>query len=115
MRRSGMRVVFFFSVLLAITYFVETGSANAQTVRGRVFRQSPAGTYPAPSVRLTLFAQGRGRSAPVYSGNDGMYFFHGFLPGVYTLEVWLDANRSMNFNLKVLNQPYTDVGPIYIP
>lgn len=109
------KILFPLILSLVIVILVITDQGNAQTVHGRVFRQTPSGSYPVPYVRLTLFAQGRGRSAPVYSASDGNYYFHNIPPGEYILEVWVDANRSMNFSLRVLSQPQTDIGPIYIP
>ncbi|OGP53260.1 MAG: hypothetical protein A2162_00820 [Deltaproteobacteria bacterium RBG_13_52_11b] len=100
-----------------LALFAGVDDVDAQTVRGRLYRQTPSGSYPASYVRLTLYNFGPdgGRSAPVYSGSDGTYYFNGIPPGDYTLEVWIDANRSMNFRLHVVNQPYTDIGPIHIP
>ena len=112
--KTKISFLFFIVFLLGIMILVIADPADAATVRGRVFRQAPSGSYPAPYVKLTLYAQGRGRSAPVYSGGDGTYYFYNISPGQYTLEVWIDPSRSMNFNLRVLSQPYTDVGPIYI-
>ena len=117
MKKAGKRTIICFLILsLGITLLAVADPASAETVRGKVFRRTPSGSYPAPSIRLTLYGHdNEGRSAPVFSGNDGTYYFHSIPPGNYTLEVWLDTNRSMNYSLQVRSSPYTDIGPIYIP
>jgi hypothetical protein len=106
-------------LILMVSFFFFFGisgdEAQAQTVRGKLYRQGTSGSFPAPYIRLTLFAEGKGRSSPVYSGSDGAYFFHDISAGDYTLEVWLDPQKPTAHRVRVLNQRYTDVNPIRIP
>ena len=116
MKKAGTIKLFIYLILsFVMTLFAVADPAIAETVRGKIFRRTSSGSYPAPSVRLTLYGHDKGRSAPVFSGNDGTYYFHSIPPGNYTLEVWVGANRSMNYSLQVRSSPFTDVGPIYIP
>src|SRR5262249_21746931 len=82
-------------------------------VRGRLDRLDSRGAlYPANSVVLTLNNPQRGRSARVYTGNDGMYYFHNVPEGRYTWEIWIGA-KPMLRDVEV-HGPHTDVPPILI-
>lgn len=107
--RRGLTV---FLLLLAIL----SGSINvyAQTVRGRLLRWTPYGSYPASYVAVTLFSPRMGRSAPAYSTPEGFYFLYNVPPGQYVLEVWAYQVPSTNHVVVSPNQPLTDIAPITI-
>ncbi len=111
--RVGLLLILIMSVFFIVGISKE--EAQAQTVRGKLYRQRGSESFPAPYVRVTLFAQGKGRSSPVYSGSDGTYVFYDIAAGEYTLEIWLDPKRPTSHPLRVLNQRYTEVGPIRVP
>ena len=106
-----------FPILLTLLLASLAQSSNAGTslVRGRLVRIAPNGqTFPAQGISVTVTNAQSGRSNPSYSGPDGMYYLYNIPPGSYTLEVWI-SNSPMNFQIQVLNQPYTDIAPIRVP
>src|SRR5690349_13815015 len=105
--------------LAALTLFLFTVSAftYASTVRGRLERKDSYGRpYPAGYVAVTLYQEGKGRSAPAYTGADGMYYLYNVPPGTYSLEIWANPNRPpIVYTIHVSNQPLTDIAAIQIP
>lgn len=79
-----MKNRFITAALLFIILFSSTIVYALTTVRGRVNR----GVYPAAYVQVTLWSQRIGRSAPTYTGQDGMYYLYNIPPGLYTVELW---------------------------
>jgi len=106
-----------FSLLLfsVVTLLAVATSVSAQTVRGRLNRQGPAGLSPAPYVKVTLYAPNIGRSSPIYTGIDGMYYFYNVPPGDYILEIWGYGDRPITYSIRVPNELYIDISPIVIP
>ena len=84
------------------------------TVRGKLIRIGPQGTYPAGGIRVTVNSQYRGRSNPAYSGPDGMFYLYNIPPGQYVLEVWA-TSPALFFTIQVREQPFSDVAPIRVP
>lgn len=105
------------SLVLVLTLVTATVSAYAATVRGRLDRRDGYGrTYAAAYVNVTLFNSQLGRSAPAYTGTDGMYYFYNVPPGYYTLQLWLYPGRQpLSYRIQVYDQPYTDISPLLIP
>lgn len=89
----------------------------ASTVRGRLLRQGPGGQYPAAGVQVTVYAVGSrlGRSAPAYSGSDGMYYLYNIPGGAYQLDIWMSQRQHLTYNISVRNDGFTDIAPIVIP
>lgn len=92
-------------------------TAIAATVRGRLDRRAPNGAiYPAPGIAVTVYRRDLGRSAPSYTGVDGMYYLN--VPaGVYALEIWLSRDPRVpprTYPIQVA-EPYTDIPPIFVP
>lgn len=110
--RTAGRIVGLTLVLLILSAFTYAG-----TVRGRLDRRDGYGrTYPAVYVAVTLYNERLGRSAPAYSGTDGMYYIYNVPPGTYYLEIWPYPNqRPIVYTIYVSNQPVTDIAPIQIP
>lgn len=103
-------------LLLLLILFATTVSAYAATVRGRLDRRDGYGrNYAAAYVSVTLFNSQLGRSAPAYTGSDGMYYFYNVPPGFYTLEIWLSPGKALVYRIQVYDQPYTDISPLLIP
>jgi Carboxypeptidase regulatory-like domain len=102
---------------LALVLFILSASTYASTVRGRLERRDGDGRpYPAVYVSVTLNNDGRGRSAPAYTGPDGMYYLYNVPPGTYYLEIWAYRNqRPIVYTIYVNDQPLTDIAPIQIP
>jgi hypothetical protein len=102
---------------LALVLFTLSAFTYAGTVRGRLDRRDGYGrVYPAVYVAVTLFQDGRGRSAPAYTGTDGMYYLYNVPPGTYNLEIWAYPNQPpIVYTIYVANQPLTDIKPIQIP
>jgi hypothetical protein len=104
-------------LLLSLVVFIATASVYAGTVRGRLDRRDAYGrVYPAAYVVVTLYNQQIGRSSPVYSGNDGMYYLYNVPPGPYLLEIWIYPNQEpLRYGIQVYDQPLTDIAPILLP
>jgi hypothetical protein len=86
--------------------------ALAAVVRGRLLR----GQGSAPGIAVTVWSQQLGRSQPTYSQVDGMYYMPSVPAGFYTLEVWAGGGQQapLTFNIQV-NEPGTDIPPIFVP
>jgi hypothetical protein len=99
--------------ILLITVF--PGVAEAANVRGRINRRTPQGFVPAQGVPVTVFRSDVGRSAPSYTGNDGMYYLYNLPDGDYTLEVWAYPNSPpLAFSIRAVGGSFTDIAPIVI-
>ncbi|HEX8844150.1 MAG TPA: carboxypeptidase-like regulatory domain-containing protein [Pyrinomonadaceae bacterium] len=89
------------------------------TVRGKVERKAKSSKYPAPNVRLTLAVRStKVRSAPVYTDDDGMYYFRNVTPGQYILEIWgSEKNPIQRFYIEVSDSKngYVDISPVTLP
>lgn len=106
------RAAAFGLLLLAISQ-----TAIAATVRGRLERRAASGAvYPAPGIAVTVYRRDLGRSAPSYTGPDGMYYLN--VPaGSYSLEIWLSRDPRVpprTYPIRVAD-PYTDIPPILVP
>lgn len=108
--KKVLATVFLLVVLLTISL-----PAYCQDVRGMLFRVGPHGPYPAVNVLLTLFSPSVGRSAPSYTGRDGMYSFYNVPPGQYMLEIWGYGPNPITYQINVLNRPYNDIPQIRVP
>lgn len=87
-------------------------AAHAQTVRGRLVRQTPAGILPVANVRVTVTPlQGGTSSAPAYSGPDGMFYLPNVAPGDYHLEIWV-GQTPRRVAIRVSAREYVDVPPV---
>ncbi len=108
-----INIVLLVSLLLI---FIGTTSAQGATVRGRLDRRDGHGRfYRATYVSVTLNNPRMGRSSPAYSGGDGMYYLYNVPPGDYQLEIWAYPGRPpLTINIRVNDQPYTDIDPILI-
>ena len=89
----------------------------ASTVRGRIVRKGASGQYPAVGITVSVNANNSkvGRSALVYTGSDGMYYFSNVPPGDYQLEIWISKQKPVTYNIRVRDQAFTDIAPIVIP
>jgi hypothetical protein len=98
--------------------FVATGFLHAAEVRGRLEKpQAPNGQQQsAGGIAVTVYSQKAGRSAPSYSGVDGMYHIRNLKAGAYYLEIWTSRDprvRPTVYPIQV-NEPLTDVPPIVV-
>jgi hypothetical protein len=106
----------FLVLILAVAALLfVTDSAYSQTVRGRLDREGRYGYYPVAYVQVTLNAPDMGRSLPIYTDIDGMYYFHDVPPGDYILEIWVYPDRLLSYRIHVFNQRYVDIEPILLP
>ena len=109
--KTALTAVFLLVILLTIS-----SPAYSQVVRGMLFRLGPYGPYPAVNVLLTLFSPSMGkRSAPSYTGGDGMYYFYNVPQGQYVLEIWGYGPTPIVYQINVLNRPYNDMPQIRVP
>jgi hypothetical protein len=84
-----------FLILVPVLLFCE-GAAElpkpeitlVSLVQGNIYISMNGKRIPAENWQVTLYSDKSGRSAPVYTGSDGMYFFRNIAPGSYALEVW---------------------------
>jgi hypothetical protein len=89
-------------------------SAYAEGVRGRLDGSGQYGAYPVPRIPVTLYSPAyQGRTPPVYSDYQGMYYISNVQPGQYVLEIWANETQPFTFNIIINpNQPVTDIAPI---
>lgn len=86
--------------------------AAAQSVRGQVqFRNG----YPAAGVAVRVANARLGPSGMSYTGYDGMYYLNGIPPGDYRLEVYVNGHAVPPRQIRVFNQPGTDIPPYRLP
>src|SRR5262245_18670568 len=98
---------------LCAALFISLG-AEAQTVRGKIMRATPAGPYPAAYVSVTLYSVSMGRSMPAYTTPEGFYYLYNVPPGPYLLEIWT-SQRPVTSNVVIApNRPLTDIAPIVL-
>ena len=97
---------FWIGVLLVIA----AAGVDAATVRGQIARNAG---YPAPYMKVTLRGP-KGESSPVYTGNDGIYYFRKVPVGDYILEIWNQKGRPTSYKIQV-REPLTQVPVITIP
>ena len=83
---------------------------QAASVRGKIARNAG---YPVSYMKVTLKGP-RGVSSPVYTGNDGVYYFKNIPAGDYILEVWNLKGRPTSFKIQI-REPLTEVPVIKIP
>lgn len=113
MRNKKLKLITVFLLVILLTI---SSPAYSQVVRGMLFRVGPHGPYPAVTVLLTLFSHSTGkRSAPSYTGRDGMYYFYNVPHGQYLLEIWGYSPTPITYEINVLNRPYSDIPRISVP
>ncbi len=99
------------AVLLAYLV-VGLGQAAAATVRGKLVR----GTAVVSGVQVTVLSAKKVRSAPAYSGSDGIYYIPNVPAGKYTLEIWATPNKPpLTVPIQVTAKPETNVNPVQLP
>jgi hypothetical protein len=106
-----------FSILVLLV--LSAGVLEAAAVRGRLDHPAgSSGTQPrAGGIAVTVYNQRTGRSAPSYTGADGIYFIRNLAPGSYYLEIWTSRDsrvRPTVYPIKVA-EPLTDIAPIVVP
>jgi hypothetical protein len=93
--------------LVGLLFVAEAASAAA--LRGRLVYPNGA---PAGGITVTVFNSAIGRSIPVQTGPDGMYYMQ--IPaGSYYLEIWLGGPQPRVYPIQV-GEPYTDIPPIVV-
>lgn len=108
--RASKLIVSVFLMVLALS-----GIAQAATVRGRVDHVAPNGQRVSMAgVAVTISRPGIGRSAPVYTDGNGMYYLQNVPAGTYDLEIWTSRDPRVpptKFRIQV-GEPYTDGPPV---
>ena len=100
-------------ILLYIFLSFSAVPLQAAIVRGRI--QRPSMNAGVPGVPVTVWCPQLGRSSPVYSGPDGMYYIQNIPPGIYNLEIWLTPGGApLVYQIRVV-EPFADVLPINLP
>lgn len=101
-------------VLSSIALSFGCTAMHAATVQGQLACSD--GKAPATGIAVTVNNPATGRSAPVFSGGDGMYYLN-LKAGTYTLEVWLSKSSSAPTQTQPLTvrEPSTDVQRIVLP
>ena len=110
MRPVNRKMILVFVMLLA-----HSALSLAATIRGRLVCNG--GQSPAIGIAVTVFNAQIGRSAPFFTGGDGMYYLNGIPAGQYTLEIWLYRQSPTPTNAYHINvfEPMTDIPPIFLP
>jgi hypothetical protein len=92
-----MKTVYLSVVALVVSCFCCAQDAGIPvTVRGRVLKQNPVGTYPAAHVSVTLTPIGR----EAVTGDDGIFYLYKIPPGNYVLEI-RSGSTSMTYRIGV--------------
>lgn len=87
-----------------------TVSAFGASVRGKLQNSQQ---QPKAYVAVTLYSAKTGRSAEVYTGEDGMYYLNNVPAGEYLLEVWVNPKSPLTYKVTILD-PGTDIPPIEV-
>jgi hypothetical protein len=89
-------------------------SLHAASVQGQL--SCADGKSAAAGIAVTVNSPGGGRSAPSFTGGDGMYYFN-LKAGTYTLEIWLSKSASAPTQTHsiTVTEPSTDVQRIVLP
>ena len=104
-------------VLMVLGLLLQSDALAASTVRGKLVRRTPYGTYPASGISVSVYAlnSNMGRSRRSYTDASGFYYLYNIPPGRYKLEVWV-ANPPWNYDIVVDgSQQFTDIAPIQVP
>lgn len=90
-----------------------TVTGNAASVRGRVDQISVNHQRTAmPGVAIIISGGRVGRSAPVYTDRNGMFYLQNIPAGTYSLEIWINGRpQPVVYRIQV-NEPYTDIPPV---
>lgn len=101
------------TVCLMMVLLGFTASGKAATVRGRVDHISANHQRTVMAgIAVTVFRAGSGRSAPIYTDRNGMYYLQNIPAGTYSLEIWV-YGRSQPLVYRIhVNEPYTDIPPV---
>jgi hypothetical protein len=75
---------------------------------------TPNGPFPAAYIAVTVNSPTIGRSAPSYTGPDGMYYLN-IPPGSYSLEVWANEKLILLTVPILAGCPFTDIPPLTLP
>lgn len=80
------------------------------TVRGKLIEQGSKDNIPLSTVAVTIFnTTDSVRTAPVYTGSDGIYLIYDVVPGEYILEIWNKGFKSNPIKYKI-EVVYNDKG-----
>ena len=83
-------------------------TAEAATARGLIERNAG---YPAANIKVSL----RGvNTEPVYTDNDGRYYFKNIPAGEYILEIWNQKLRPSLFKIRI-KESVTVIPRISVP
>lgn len=96
------------AIVLALT--LAAAAASAATVRGKVTRIS--GT-PYPGAAVTLQNPAIGRSATVYTAEDGMFYLRNIPQGEYVVEVKTPQSKT-NVRVVVTQQSVAEVRTVQV-
>ena len=105
-RRASLRVL-----IPCLTLALAAASAHAASVRGAVDHRDGK---PAAGLAVTLSDHKEFRSAPAHVGNDGMYYLANIPAGQYYLEVWVNPQTPLVYEVKVA-EPNTDMPRVTVP
>jgi hypothetical protein len=86
--------------------------AQAATVRGRVIHTGNGS--PAAGLAVTVNHPQYGRSKPVFSGPNGMFYLNGIPPGDFDLEIWTSTSSHVTVRIHVV-EPLTDTKVTKVP
>ena len=112
MRRFTNREFLLMGLCLIMVVLL-SGTALAQTVRGRVMRQTQNGLFPAVYVPVALVKPGWTMTA--YTDPEGWYYFYNVTPGSYTVVIQNTQNGQRAPVSVVTDVSYVEVRQLTIP
>ena len=98
------------SLLGLFLFAVDAYAQQTAIVRGKLTR----GPYAAAYVPVTVYNSVISRSGAVVTGQDGMYYIRGVPFGNYYLEVWVQPQTPLVYQI-VVAYPVTDIPVIALP
>jgi len=98
-----------------VLMFVSSGISFAATVRGKLV--CDGGRAPATGIAVNVSSPKHGRSAPFFTGGDGMYYLNNIPAGKHVLEVWLSKQgKTPNYTYNIdVHESITDIPQLVMP
>jgi hypothetical protein len=98
---------------LAFLLACASPALDGASVQGQLTCDSGRGRSPVSGIAVTVNHSSSGRSAPSFTGGDGMYYLN-LKAGTYTLEIWgsKSSNAPTDTQSITVTEPSTDVQPI---
>ena len=99
------------ALVVCLGFLPAAASAHAASIRGQVVHQNGK---PAAGTAVTVSDHKDFRSARASVGSDGMYYLANIPAGQYYLEVWVNPQQPLVYQVTVA-EPNTDMPRVTVP